>query len=919
MRPIKLTISAIGPYANHITLDLDAFGNNGIYLISGETGSGKTTIFDAITFALYGEPSGPVRESTSLRSTYSDETVESFVEMVFEHNRKLYTVKRNPKYLRRKLRGEGLTEEAADASLEYDDGRIVTGTMSVTEAITQLIGVDRNQFTQITMIAQGDFLKLLIAPTKEREAIFRRIFMTEPYEILQKRINEDYNTLSKQLSSMNDSRLSFIENLSCIEGDPLQFTVQDAKDNRLTAEEVSELLTKLISNDETEKQKVEAEIKRLNDEISANDNQLGKAAQKQKLEQQLSNSRVSLAKQTEITEKLKLQYEAALVFQPEIETFSRQIVELEMKLPDYDRLEQTREQKEFKLTYRNKLTAGKDELTQEIVELKAWNDSATTELTALGAIDTTFVKQTNEADRIKKDIECLNRITQLVDQKKLLDEQYITAQQQYIQAKELQSKAQNTFTQLNRAFLDVQAGILAETLLDGVPYPVCGSPTHPHPCELPNEAPNENQLKQAENSANKANDAMSSASSKAAAAKTKAEAKQSELLQVVSDVYEEYPENISKTLKAELLTAKDRLKKLTDEIQETKRRIARKTEIEEKLPEVTESLKEKTETIAEIETKIAVALSEINGLSDSEVHLKQELTYENKEIAAEQIRLLTQKRDSIEKSIADCSDKISKQKQSITELNASIKTVEEQLKEYIQLNYTELEEKKLQLEAVRKAQHEQASALELRLVANRGVETSLANNQIEIAKLEKHCEWMRSLALTASGNLPQKEKVTLEVFVQSSYFERVISRANNRFGMMSNSQYELKRAENNNLQSKSGLELDVVDHYNGSIRSVKTLSGGESFMASLSLALGLSDEIQHTSGGIELNTMFIDEGFGSLDEETLSSAMKVLTSLAQSNLLIGIISHVSQLKERIDRQIVVTKDKQGCSSIDMLL
>jgi DNA repair protein SbcC/Rad50 len=257
---------------------------------------------------------------------------------------------------------------------------------------------------------------------------------------------------------------------------------------------------------------------------------------------------------------------------------------------------------------------------------------------------------------------------------------------------------------------------------------------------------------------------------------------------------------------------------------------------------------------------------------------------------------------------------LQKSKENISGYESSIKSLKSQLSSGCALDKDEELEKKTDIENKKGEDDAKSKAIHTRIETNTQALTNIRAKSDSLSELEKRYTWMKSLSNTANGNISGKEKIMLETYIQMTYFERIIDRANTRLMTMSGGQYELKRrreAENN--RSQSGLDLDVIDHYNGTERSVKTLSGGESFKASLSLALGLSDEIQASAGGVKLDTMFVDEGFGSLDEESLDQAMRALSGLADGNRLVGIISHVGELKNRIDKQIIVTKDKSGGS------
>ena len=275
MRPVKLTISAFGPYAGRMTIDMDALGTRGLYHITGKTGAGKTTIFAAITFALYGEPSGDSRSASQFRSKYADPQTPTEVELGFDYAGKRYTVRRNPEYERPKSRGEGLTEEKAAAELTLPDGRVITKRRDVDAAVAAIMGVDRGQFSQIAMLAQGDFLKLLLASTDDRKKIFRKLFSTQKYEDLQDRLKASSGALRKEYEELSRSIRQYVEGILCDEEDVLDIEVQKARAGKLPAEEVADLLHTLIAQDEQQAESVEKETGDLDGQLVPRSQLLG--------------------------------------------------------------------------------------------------------------------------------------------------------------------------------------------------------------------------------------------------------------------------------------------------------------------------------------------------------------------------------------------------------------------------------------------------------------------------------------------------------------------------------------------------------------------------------------------------------------------------------------------------------------------
>ena len=359
---------------------------------------------------------------------------------------------------------------------------------------------------------------------------------------------------------------------------------------------------------------------------------------------------------------------------------------------------------------------------------------------------------------------------------------------------------------------------------------------------------------------------------------------------------------------------------LDEKISRAQAEINRREEINELLPEKNKALESARETLNKLSDEVKAKTIENVSLEKRISELKKKLIFESKNEAENRILSLNEEAESIEKSYDEALKAVNANKEKLTSLKSAKAEIQKRLGNDTDIDLEKVRENKKLLEVRQAELDEKSKAVHSRITANKISLENINTRLAEIKKVEEKWRWMKALSNTANGNISGKEKIMLETYIQMTYFDRIISRANRRFLVMSSGQYELKRrteAENN--RSQSGLELDVIDHYNGTQRSVKTLSGGESFKASLSLALGLSDEIQSSAGGIRLDSMFVDEGFGSLDEESLSQAVKALSSLADGNRLVGIISHVGELKERIESQILVTKDKSGGSRAEIIV
>jgi exonuclease SbcC len=530
----------------------------------------------------------------------------------------------------------------------------------------------------------------------------------------------------------------------------------------------------------------------------------------------------------------------------------------------------------------------------------------------------------------------------LVQYEKSLDK-YKKTQIEYEKIRDLSKVANEEYRKLNEAFLDGQAGILAQSLSEGVPCPVCGSLEHPEPAMLSADVPTEEKLKKAKKKADELSENTADASKEAAEMKGLSDSKYDELKggakeiinETVSETGDNFPAGLSYLIEKKIADNEKEIEFLRKETEKENTKANRKKEIEKGLPGLEKDIKEREKELSD-NGKSRVSLSaEIKSLESALDKLRGALVFETKEEAESDIARSVKTKKKFEAVIENTKEAFEKHNLALNDLKTQIKTIKKQISdssegssegssecssEGEQIDIEKLKEEKSDLVKEKKEITGKISNVSTRLDTNNRIMENIGKRRKEVSGVEEKWRWVKALSDTANGQLSGKDKIMLETFVQASYFERILHRANVRLMTMSGGQYELKRAGNaSDQRSQSGLDLDVVDHYNATERSVKTLSGGESFMASLSLALGLSDEIQSMSGGIRLDSMFIDEGFGTLDEETLSQALKVLSGLADSNLLVGIISHVSELKEKIDKQILVKKEKSGGSRATILV
>ncbi len=921
MRPLNLKISAFGPYAGVTELDLEKLGTNGIYLITGDTGAGKTTIFDAITYALFGSPSGDNRDASMLRSKYAEANTPTEVELVFVNNGSEYKVVRNPEYDRPAKKGDGFTKQKAGATLYLPDGNIVDRPKEVNAAIREIIGVDRDQFTQISMIAQGDFLKLLLAETKVRQEIFREIFKTVNYQALQDRLKSESGALSKQFENAKLSVNQYINGIICAEDDVLSLEVKKAKDGRMMISDVTKLLSSLIEKDTEESEAVQNEI-RITEQTLENINALlTKAENYIKAEAELEAAIKVQAETTPLIDEFKERAATIKNQTPEIENKQKQVTEIEAQYGEYDLL---REKKNTALALNSSLDKNKksvENIKEKILFSSEKITAMKKELSGLADSGTKKEKLLNLKEQTENKIQKADELKKQLTAFEKLKKDLTAAQNNYLEAEKKSAEETEKYSRLNKAFLDCQAGILAETLADGVPCPVCGSTTHPVKATKPVEAPTEGELKKAKQNADKAYEHTSEASRRAAEISGKIKAEDINISKLCKELLgDDDIEEASVKLEDFIDTLSEEFKKLNSEIRSESEKLQIKESLEILIPEKEKELEEIKISLAETEKKISADEAKLKETEKQIKESAERLRFGSKSEAEASVSGLKSEIEAHKKSLEKAENDYRTVENELTELKGKIEQLKKSLEDREEIDTDKLAEEKENLIQQKASLSANQKEIAIRIATNTTTKTNISAKETELTLIEEKWTWVKALSNTANGNISGKEKIALETYIQATFFERIIQRANTRLMVMSGGQYELKRRKvATDFRGQSGLELDVKDYYNGSVRDVKTLSGGESFKASLSLALGLSDEIQSMAGGIKLDTMFVDEGFGSLDGESLQQAMRALASLSEGNKLVGIISHVAELKEKIDKQIIVTKEKTGGSKVEIVV
>lgn len=1026
MKPVELTISAIGPFAEETKLSFERLGAQGLFLISGDTGAGKTTLFDAICFALFGEASGSNRGVDSMRSDFAKPQTKSFVELTFSHQGRRYRVVRNPAYQRPKLRGEGMTAESADAALYQESGAeqvtLATGFTPVKNEIETILGVDAKQFKQISMIAQGEFLKLLYADSTERGNIFRRVFHTDLYAAFQKRLKDAER---EKRIALEDSEKRLLGYFNEMTGESLEKEALFGGEKLLSAQEkrLQEMEQSLQETDEalTVLEKRMNALERAISEGAETEQLFAKAAAAQ---QALETQVALLAEKQAETARLKKQRDALDFVSPleqawktaekTRESWQRSAIEnakkekqaeetlarlqeekrlLEEEKPkleekrnllrklkeDAERVrekETAKQETEWLAAEKNaaeeKIQALQERLTAQKQAQEEWQEQLFMQeklLLEKQAQEQTIARKREHIESIKA---LLRQKTDIAKREKELQ----AIQKKYLTAEGAWQATKAAATQAETLYLREQAGFLAENLAEGAACPVCGATHHPHKAAL-----TENAVTQAEWQAKKkheesANAALRQASEQAKVAGEKLLSAQEtfrtgcEKLGLLVEELQAELETAEAILKQETTFLAEKQKKITEtealrpEKEKLQERIAETetalAELQKKAEETNTVLQQKQGeysllqtqlgdmTAAELTEKCTALQEKISLAEKKESYLQENLQQNEKKKAhflalriqaAQESQTAFQTEQKAETAFSD----ILQEKgfgnradyaEYLIERTALERAEEENRKFFADLEKQKQLSEMLAESCAKKEQKDVSSLKEERQtlsvahVAKKQAADEARKQTAVLANLLQNAkkEWQEreqavqaflpvsELSRTANGELPGKEKIAFEQFVQGFYFRKILQAANLRLQDMTEGRYLLLHAEKaTNKRSQAGLELEVLDHYTGKSRSVRSLSGGEAFKASLSLALGLSDVIQAHAGGVRVDAMFIDEGFGSLDEQSREQAVQVLQRLSYGNRLVGIISHVSELKESIEKKIIVKKGSAGSS------
>lgn len=845
----KLTMQAFGPFKDKVEIDFEkAKIDRGLLLITGDTGAGKTTIFDAICYALYGESSGTTRKTNSLRSDFSSPDTGTYVKLEFYHNNKEYFVRRSPEYMRKSKRGNGETKQPATAEFEIN-GRMETKTNVVTKEIESLIGLDFKQFRQVAMLSQGEFTKFLLASSDEKTSIFRKIFNTDIYSNITLKLKEDL-VLKEQKYKRTKEEIEKEKN-----------KITDFNFSNLTNDQLSKYLEEKIISDEKALEEKKKVVDKLNEKITTKKVELEKIEETNRKIKELENSKEKLQllqKNNVMIEKEKGILDYNLHKAPKISNLLNLINKEQNNLKDTTKSLNTSKEKltALKLLY--------DKNKEIYADLDKYGDRVT--------------------DINKKIVSTKEKLKNLIKFKEL-NNSLIINEAKLKEILDEETLEHNKYNKLSRNYYLNEAFILAEILEDNMPCPVCGSYDHPHKALKNDYSITKEDLE-------KQNEILSKIIDTRKTHESKIDSLKQNIKELNLDSYTDVDTTIN-----ELNTLLDSLNNKLKEIKDSYNKL----------------LKEKTD----LTTDISKGEREIELYNDTILKSNADIEKYTKDLNDLYIELNTSYDDFEQKKItqSELNTLSTKIKAYDTECNKYMTTIELYTKEVGTKEIINIDDK---VEELNKniSSYELLNSEYNDFYAVLKKEKEVANNiKVYIGNLkreEKEYLTVKLLSDTANAKLIRKQRITFENYVQSYYLNNVLVEANKRLIKMTDGRYDLRKKEvSSSLTEKMGLEFSIFDSYTGKEREVSSLSGGEKFKAALALALGLSDVISMFAGGIKMDALFIDEGFGSLDQESLNQALNTLSDLVDDDKLVGIISHVSELISRIDKKIVVKKNNNG--------
>ena len=926
MRPTKLTISAFGPFADKQELDLTVLGDKGVYLITGDTGAGKTTLFDAITYALFGGSSGDVRQVSMFRSDYADKDTLTQVVLDFTHKGKKYTISRIPagqmRRSKRERNGKKYVEVSSpEVSLMLPDGTELTN--AVDAKIKEIIGVDRNQFNQIAMIAQGKFQELLVADTTKRLEIFREIFKTQRFEAFETRVQEENSRINREYENIKNSLVQYVAGIRCSEKSPLYPKLELSIQGKTPWEEVFVLLDNIIS-EEKEREKSMGEL------VDAKDKEINQLTARIATAKNQAKARDAIATTEERIKDLEPREEAMSKTAEQVRSVNN--VQITEKQQQIGMIEQTLHSYDQLATLKTQAVASQTAVDTLIMKIATAETALQDSQNGLQALKIEFQALTDSStiiERMKGELKALDERQKALrkldtDQAEFnnLVMKLEEAQKKYKEEQGKATKALEKAQTLRTLFNNEQAGLMAEALAEGAPCPVCGSMEHPHKAVKSENAPTEEAVKKAEKAASDAQKIANERSIEASKFKGQVEIALNALLEYAETLLQVKDlERLTAQLQIEEKNTEEKFREKKSELQKEQKRQERWKELQTLIPEKEQTLQTDTTALTEQKRKLTASQTQLEGQKEQIAELAKKLPFADKKTAQKSQEALNNEITVLQNAITSAEVNLQNCKEELTKKRGELAQSKELLKDAEMLDIKTEEDNLIKMEEDKKALTDSRQAIISMLDSNLITKEHFSKKLKESSEVLERGSWMDILSRTVNGQLRGKPHLQLETFYLMGVFDRIIIRANSHLMKMSNGKYDLKRQDVlNSSRAQVGLDLNVIDHYCGLERSVKSLSGGETFIAALSLALGFSEEIQATAGGIVLDTMYVDEGFGTLDEESLQQALKALNGLTEGNRLIGVISHVEELRNKLEKQVVVTKagksSKRG-SSVDI--
>lgn len=1042
-------MSGWGPYSSEVSVDFTRFYEEHLFLITGSTGAGKTTIFDAISFALYGDVSGKIREKTSVRSDFAATDTDTYIELTFSHSDVEYRIVRSPRYLRPKKRGEGDTITNETAQLFISDKEPIVSVNEVNRMIEQIMGIDYGQFKKIVMIAQGEFLELLISSSKDRVEILRSLFQTDQYEKLQYRLKEKANDLYRKIENIKN-KMDEAANLIDQEADE---ELSDLKiEGNYIYDKIIPTLQESIKVEKTRLEDLENKVNKIEEAMMKQVVSITEGEQLNEMLQRLEQATIQYDNLADEKDNIVIQEEclkkavAANKVKGEerfyqeafqrMQSLEKRIKELEQEKEELKPLltiateEKTETEKKGQQIeiYREELTQleGYLPLLKEYVELGQMQAESKDKLISLKEKQDLFISQiqkyTLQQEEYQAEYTSYHEVEKKIGEYNLLIEQGKNRSHSFVQAKALvqeiykeskdleklymmyekncmqMKEARQSYQEKEEIYRDAIVGVVAKLVQDGEPCPVCGSLEHPNIAKISHKVPDEQELDKLRELVEERRSAYDKVYQESIIRKAHLEEMEDQLIQLVKECtqdsfyqiesdqrriqkYEELlvaEQEAHRTwcielehTKEMLISQKERRDCLKDELQKVGERIDSLEEelkqnglilsqiqndrehyqrsinqIQDRIPaeilqetsqqdrnileQIKERIEENRKQIQDIQEMIAETKKKYDLIQEKT--LTNETLYRNENVQYKVQKLeLERKKEDYQKALLEnhflgeeeykkammdveripsMENKIKDFYNALQALEKMKETLTDQIKGKTYVDIAELRSKLAEWKEEKEDLLQGKDNIKVRIINHQKILTSIRTNLARKQELEREYGVVKDLDNITRGQ--NKERLVFEQYILASYFEDVIRAANIRLTAMTNGRYELYKIHKvADARTTDSLNLEVLDHYTGKKRSVKTLSGGESFKAALSLALGLSDIVQNNAGGIQIETLFIDEGFGALDTESLDQALHTLMTLSAGNRLIGIISHVNELKERIDHQVIVEKGNHG--------